>query len=295
MEVARKAASGAPAIGLVGACAAAWISPRAKATALSSFGIRNRCASMIAMAAMTTARPAPSQPRRSGAMQTLAATAAMARPGVVRSVVLRSAQERCRAASNLSVVRTKSIPASVRDAGSAKLSRQRAARRRRTGGSAHFRPQLLGDEMRVDVVADDLRADEDDQLGPQRAVGPVREGGAKRARQLIEHGDAGRTALLALADQSGKKHRLPAGDRYRALDAALRHRRRQRRAALCRRDVADLLLDVEPDIAIDVDARNDAENDARVAVIDGVDDRVAGRQHGRAAGRHRDLVADLQR
>src|SRR5689334_18056788 len=40
------------------------------------------------------------------------------------------------------------------------------ARRYRIDGSAQFRPQLLGDVMGVGAVADDLRTDEDDQLGP---------------------------------------------------------------------------------------------------------------------------------
>ena len=53
--------------------------------------------------------------------------------------------------------------------------------------------------------------------------------------------------------------------------------RRRQRGRICGRDVADLLLDLEPDIAVGVDARDDAQNDAGVAIVDGVDDRVAGR------------------
>ena len=62
-----------------------------------------------------------------------------------------------------------------------------------------------------------------------------------------------------------------------------------------RRNVADFLFDVEPDISVDVDAGRNPQDDAGVAIIDGVDDRVACRQHRGAAGGDRHDVADLKR
>ena len=47
--------------------------------------------------------------------------------------------------------------------------------RRCGNGSAQFGSKLLGDDMRVRAVANDLRLDEDDQLCPRRVVGLVAE------------------------------------------------------------------------------------------------------------------------
>ena len=61
-------------------------------------------------------------------------------------------------------------------------------------------------------------------------------------------------------------------------------------------DVADLLLDVEQNIAIDVDPRHHAQDHAGIAIVDVVDDRRARRDHrGCRLGRDRNLVADLKR
>ena len=56
--------------------------------------------------------------------------------------------------------------------------------RRRGNGSAQFGSKLFSDDMRVRAVADDLRLDEDDQLGSLGAVGLV-------AERIAEARDAG--------------------------------------------------------------------------------------------------------
>src|SRR5437870_1800647 len=85
---------------------------------------------------------------------------------------------------------------------------------------AHF----LGDAHCVDAIADDLRADEDNELGASLALGGVSEEIAER--QLIHDGQTGALLVRALADQAGQQYGLAARDRDRAFHAALRHRRR---------------------------------------------------------------------
>ena len=46
--------------------------------------------------------------------------------------------------------------------------------------------------------------------------------------ELVDERHAGAAVVLPLADQAGEQHGLAARDRDRALDPALRHRRRQR-------------------------------------------------------------------
>src|SRR5262249_9135198 len=149
--------------------------------------------------------------------------------------------------------------------------------------------------MGVDAVANDLRPYENDELGPHQAIGALGEGAAEQAWQLIKQRKAAAAALLPLADQARQQDGLAARDRDRALDLALRDRRGQRVGARRRRYIADLLLDVEADVAIDVDARDHPQNDSGVAIVDGVDDGVLTRQHVRAAGGDRHVVADLER
>src|SRR5215813_11506644 len=101
------------------------------------------------------------------------------------------------------------------------LGRKRAARRLGTGGPAQLGAQLLGDEMSVDAIPDDLRPYENDQLGPHQPVIALREGASESARQLIKERKATATALLPLADQASEQDGLASRDRDRALDLAL--------------------------------------------------------------------------
>src|SRR5262245_8847550 len=157
-------------------------------------------ASIAAIANITSARAAPSAPRRSGAMNRLAATPTMAAPAIVAS-----SWRRGRAARGASRVR---IGPAL-----AKPGRERAVRDLGAGGTAQFGAQLLGHEMRVDAVADDLRPYEDDQLGAGQAIGPVGKDAAQRTRQLVEQRQAGAAALLPLADEAGQQNGLAAGNR----------------------------------------------------------------------------------
>src|SRR5262245_13094795 len=115
--------------------------------------------------------------------------------------------------------------------------------------------QLLRHEVGIDAVANDLRPYENDELGSHHAVGALREGAAQQAGQLIKQRKAAAAALLPLADEACKQHGLAACNRDRALDLALGDGRGQRVGACRGRHIADLLLDVEADIAVDIDAR----------------------------------------
>src|SRR6266478_6645620 len=108
------------------------------------------------------------------------------------------------------------------------LGRERPARRLGTCGSAQLGAQLLGNEMRVNAIPNDLRPYENDQLGPHQPVGAFREGASQNAGQLIKEREAAAAALLPLADEAGEQDGLATCDRDRALDLALRNRRGQR-------------------------------------------------------------------
>ena len=71
-----------------------------------------------------------------------------------------------------------------------------SVRSRSTNRSLQLGSQLLGNEMRVDAVANDLRADEDDQLRPRDRSVLMRKYIAK-LRNLVEHRDA---AAIELPD-----------------------------------------------------------------------------------------------
>src|SRR5262245_24685962 len=237
-----------------------------------------RVASVSAMASITQASNVPSTPRRSGATAMLSTAPMMARHAI------------CTCAR---MGRPLTIDANVMSLFPmlSGLGRKRAARRLGASRPTQLRAQLLGYEMSIDAIANDLRPYEDDQLGPHQPIGAFRE----EARNLIKDRKAAAAALLPLADKTGEQDGLAACDRDRALDLALRDRRGQRISAGGGSDVADLLLDVEADVAVDINARDHAQNDAGVAIVDGVDDRVVARQHIRAAGRDRHVVADLER
>src|SRR5882762_3174116 len=108
--------------------------------------------------------------------------------------------------------------------------------------SAQFRSQFFSDDMRVRTISDDLRANEDDQLGTLGGVALMAERIAE-PRDLIEPGNSAAVAALLFADQSSQQHGLAGRHRDRALDPPLRHRRRQAVRA-GRWHVADLLLEI---------------------------------------------------
>src|SRR6202035_189765 len=82
-----------------------------------------------------------------------------------------------------------------------------------------FGAQFLGHHVSVDGIADDGRADEDDQLGAHFRAALLREQVAD-AGNLVEHRDALPRPIDLVADQAGEQHGLTAGDRNRALDVA---------------------------------------------------------------------------
>src|ERR1700748_2203257 len=89
--------------------------------------------------------------------------------------------------------------------------------RARSDAAAQLRAQLFGDVMGVRSVADDLRPDEDDQLGPRGRLVLMR-GGIATPLDLVQHRNAAAVAILLLADQAGEQHGLPGCDRERTLD-----------------------------------------------------------------------------
>src|SRR5467141_1079460 len=146
--------------------------------------------------------------------------------------------------------------------------------------------------MGIHAVADDLGADKDDQFGTRRLIVLMREGVAQTLN-LVEQGNSVALVVMLFADQSGQQHRLAGGHGNRTLDLSFGDRRSQTRGG-SRRNVADFLLDVEPDISVDVDAGRNPQNDTRVAIVDRVDDRVVRRQPRSAAGGDWHDIADLK-
>src|SRR6476659_5995994 len=104
--------------------------------------------------------------------------------------------------------------------------------------------------MRVYGVADDLRPDEDDELGALHRLVLVRERVTEQAGQLIEHRNAVAPEVLRLADETGEQHGLAVGDAERAAHFALRDGRGQQAGRISVGDVADLLLDNKQEISI---------------------------------------------
>src|SRR5262249_33798691 len=153
---------------------------------------------------VTRASKAPRAPPRLGSANRLAATLAIAAQTIAAWMGNR---DRVTGRSSVCLIVM-----------SAQLRGQRTARCLRARSPSEFGAQLFGNEVRIDAVADDLRPDEDDELGADRPVGAVREGAAERARQFVEQRDAGAAALLTLANETGHEHGLAAGDGNRALD-----------------------------------------------------------------------------
>src|SRR5215472_11110322 len=75
----------------------------------------------------------------------------------------------------------------------------------RSNAAAQFRPQFLRDMMGVRTVADDLRANEDDQLRAGSLLVLMPEGVAQM-RNFIQQRNAVAVAVLLLADQSGEEY-----------------------------------------------------------------------------------------
>src|ERR1700694_5818277 len=105
--------------------------------------------------------------------------------------------------------------------------------------------------MSIHAVADNLGADKDDQLGTGLLFVLIGKGVAQ-TRNLIEQGNPVSGIVLLFTDQSGQKDRLAGCYGNRAPDLSLGDGRRQTRGS-GRRNVADFLFDVEPDISIGVD------------------------------------------
>src|SRR5262249_46091728 len=264
-----------------------------------------RRASTAAMASMMSPRPAPNAPGAPGAKAKLTAiTTTASRPRPRRARMLRPtkagailSRERANIASN----QQKDGPAAGTAAtftspGRFRTARQHLGKQRLVGTEAiaHARAQLFRDLVGVDAVANDLRADEDDELGAVDGAVVVAEQLAQGA-ELVEQRQAGPAARLRLGDQPAEQHGLAVGDRDRALHPPLPHGGRERIAADAPGDVPDLLLDGEQHGAVGVDARRHAQNDAGVAIVDIVHHRRGRDLHRYGATRgDRDLVADLQ-
>src|SRR5208282_1633741 len=261
--------------------------PSTTARALNSSEITSSRQSMTATANMISAKPRPASPAIPDATYRLAETAPTP-----------AAPMRNRLKTSTRATSTSASPDPA-----ARNSLQRPCEdieRGRGDGlhlaAAHLGTKLFGDHRRVHSVPNDLRPDEDDELGSHL-------GGSRRAERrpdkgdLVEHRYALARLLLLVLDQPGEQHGLSADDRDLAADLALGNRWREVRAARVARVLhfADLLIDVEQDRAVRVHPRLHMQDDARVLVVDRVDHRVVGAENGRAAGRDRDLIAHLKR
>src|ERR1700676_2696918 len=116
--------------------------------------------------------------------------------------------------------------------------------------------------MSIHAVAYNLGADKDDQLGTGLLFVLMGKDIAQTLN-LIKQGNPVSGIVLLFTDQSGQKDRLAGRYRNRALDLSFGDRRRQTRGS-CRRNVADYLFDVEPDISIGVDGGRNTQNTPRV-------------------------------
>src|SRR5262249_34359141 len=85
---------------------------------------------------------------------------------------------------------------------------------------AHLCAQLLRNSIGIDAVADDLRPNEDDQLGSLHIAG-IAGKQLTDTRDLIESWNALAAAILAFADQSAEQYGLAAGNSDRASHLAL--------------------------------------------------------------------------
>src|SRR5262245_48283235 len=110
---------------------------------------------------------------------------------------------------------------------SAVLGRRRLPRFGRADRAAQLAPNLLGDEIGILAVPDDLGPDENDQLGTLDRFVCLREELAQHGN-LVENRNTITTAVLGAADEAGEEHGLATRDSDRALHLACRHCRRQR-------------------------------------------------------------------
>src|SRR6267154_1975984 len=170
-------------------------------------------------------------------------SAACTKPSASAAIVNSSGMMKRRASTTaIAIISSASPPpAAPRAAGRAwdepssnlKLRRRLEVRRHRLDRAAQLGAQLLGHEMGVDTVANDLRPDEYDELGARDRPRLMRKEIAQLGN-LIKHRNARAVELGALLDQPRQQHGLAARDRHRALDLALRHGRRQRGARAAR-------------------------------------------------------------
>src|SRR4029077_20616925 len=175
-----------------GAWMTAFARPSAKPAAESSFGMMNQRASIAGIAIPISASAAPRVPGSPGATITLTTQAATA-----ARATMQTASGRSRHTVRRSTTEMRGIGLFPQEAriGRAETPLQLGA-------------HLLGDAHRIDAVADDLRADEDDQLGA--LFGPVGVSEQVADRQLVDDRKAGALLVGALADQAGQQHGLAA-------------------------------------------------------------------------------------
>src|SRR5262249_60010282 len=105
--------------------------------------------------------------------------------------------------------------------------------------------EFLGDRAGIDAVSNQLRPDEDDDLGSRPAV----VGGAEQAAQTPDVAQPRYSVPRvprAVADQAAEQYGLPAHCRDRRMNAPLRDRRRQRLLRVVG-NARNLLIDLQLD------------------------------------------------
>src|ERR1700728_304307 len=143
------------------------VTPSTKAAAVNLLGMMNSRASLIAIASISNASTAPNAPRRSG----LAA----------KLIPIPSAAS----GKNSSALPRIRKPASRTENRPSVQARKISADLFAIQLGTHF----LGNEMRVDGIANDSRADKDDQLGARFGAALLREEIAN-AGDLVQHRNA---------------------------------------------------------------------------------------------------------
>ena len=129
----------------------------------------------------------------------------------------------------------------------------------------HLGTELFGNIGSIHAVANELRPYEEDQLSAQNAIVVVVGEGFADDGNLIENRDSSACLVLLLLDEAGKQHGLTICHLDRALNVAVCKRWRKI-YGLAIRACADLLIDLEIDIAVGVNVRPETQNNARVLV-----------------------------
>src|SRR5258707_11062526 len=162
----------------------------------------------------------------------------------------------------------------------------------RSDAAAQLGAQFLRNKAGVHAVANDLRADEDDELGSAVRFVLVREG-VTQILNLIEQRNAAAVEILLLLNQARQQHGLAARNPDRALDLPLREGWVAADARIVL-NLADLLLDIEPHVAVGIDPGHHTQDNADAAVVDRVDDGIGRRQYIGGAGGNRHVAANHQ-